>query len=88
MKEDTSTTMFEAVSPGNGKGNGNGLDFKVTFGEILILVSVIFGLVFQYLNFSVRMGEFEGYTRAKIESIDCELKRINQSVENHISKGK
>lgn len=84
MKEEVNATMPEVSFPKNGKN----LDFKVSFGEVLILVSVVFGLVFQYLNFSVRMGEFEGYTRAKIESIDCELKRINSSVEAHINKGK
>lgn len=62
--------------------------FKVTFGEGLILLSVIFGLIFQYLNFSVRMGEFEGYTRAKIESIDIELKRINSFVDFRINQTK
>lgn len=61
---------------------------KLTFGEVMILLSVIFGLVFQYLNFNTRMSQFEGYTRAKVESIDIELKRINQAVENHINKSK
>lgn len=75
------TTMPE----GNGKWRN---ELKISFGEVLILLSVIFGLVFQYLNFSVQMSNFEGYTRAKIESIDCELKRINKTVEDSINRNR
>jgi hypothetical protein len=71
--------------PNGSKGNSS---FKVSFGEVLIILSVIFGLFFQYLNFNARMSQFEGYTRAKIESIDQELKRINNCIDSYTKGSK
>lgn len=57
----------------------------ISFGDILILVSLIIGVSFQYLTFSNRMSEFEGFTKARIESIEKEMTRIGRSLEEHVT---
>ena len=55
----------------------------ISFGDVLILISLIVGVTFQYLTFSNRMSEFEGFTKARIESIEKEMTRIGRSLEEH-----
>lgn len=44
--------------------------------DIITLGAIIIGLFLQYLAFSNRMSKFEGYTRAKIESMENDINNL------------
>ncbi len=71
--------------PGDDDGNKR-MKISMTFGELLVLIAMIVGMLFQYMQFNTRMGQFEGYTKAKFESIDASLKRLDDCIQRYSEK--
>jgi len=61
------------------------MNINLTFGELLILVSIGVSVTIQYLSFSNRLSKFEGYTKAKIEMMEKFITDLLNAMLKHMN---
>jgi len=54
------------------------MSFDITLGNILTILAIVAGFIFQYVAFSNRMSKFEGYTKAKLEAFERDIDNLWQ----------